>query len=184
MGVLETKRTSDRLLIDAAGPQMDVSGAGKILSNEWLTLIFRIVMAAIFIYAAWNKLLHPREFAISIAAYKVLPWQLINPSAILLPAIEMVIGLALLFGVFPRGAALIMLLLMVAFMAAFAIATINGVNIEDCGCFSTSHPIDKESKGAHYTFLYLLRDLGFTLMLIQLFFWGRHRFTLLNPQTR
>jgi uncharacterized membrane protein YphA (DoxX/SURF4 family) len=160
---------------------MNNSLSRSFLSNEWLVLATRLIMGAIFLYAAWDKFLHPREFAITIAAYKILPWQLINISAILLPSLELVIGVALIVGFFPRGSAFIMTVLMLIFMLAFTIAMLKGVNLADCGCFSNTHDIETSSKGSSYTWIYLLRDLGFLLLLVhQLIFGNRQVLALQN----
>lgn len=154
---------------------MNGSMSQSFLANKWLVLITRLIMGAIFLYAAWDKFLNPREFAITIAAYKILPWQLINISAVLLPSLELVIGLALIIGLFPRGSAFIMLVLMLIFMAAFVIAIAKGVNLQDCGCFSNTHNIEASSKGSSYTWIYLLRDLGFLLLLLHQMVFGNRQ---------
>jgi uncharacterized membrane protein YphA (DoxX/SURF4 family) len=154
---------------------MTNSSSRSFLANEWLVLATRLIMGAIFLYAAWDKFLHPREFAITVAAYKILPWQLINITAVLLPSLELVIGLALIIGLFPRGSAFIMFVLMLIFIAAFVIAMAMGVNLQDCGCFSNTHDIEASSKGSSYTWIYLLRDLGFLLLLLHQIAYGKRQ---------
>jgi len=151
----------------------------EMLTNGWLSLLTRITLAGIFLYAAWDKFLNPRDFAIIIAAYKILPSPLINLTAILLPSIEIVLGIALLIGLFPRGASLIMGGMMVAFIFAFLIAALKGVNLSDCGCFSTTYPIEDSAKGSNYTYFFMLRDLGYLILAVQVFF-ARHKFALQN----
>jgi uncharacterized membrane protein YphA (DoxX/SURF4 family) len=175
MGILAGKWSSHGVL-----QRMNSNSFKSILSNEWLTLITRLIMAGVFIFAAWDKFINPGDFAISIVSYKILPSSLINITAILLSALELVIGIALLVGIFPRGSAFIMTLLMLGFIGAFAIAMINGVNIGDCGCFSSTHPIEDSAKGASYTYIYLLRDAGFLVMLLQILIFGKHKFALQN----
>lgn len=155
----------------------------NILTNSWLTLIARIGLACIFLYAAHDKFLYPGDFAINVVAYKILPSSLVNITAVILPSLEIVLGIALLIGLFPRGTSLIVGVLMLIFMAAFALAMIKGVNLADCGCFSTTHPIDDSAKGSNYTSMLILRDLGYLALAILVFF-GNHRFSLQNAFAR
>ena len=62
------------------------------------------------------------------------PSSVIEPVGYLLPALEVVIGLALVLGVMTRGAALISGLLFVAFIIGIASVWARGIEI-DCGCF-------------------------------------------------
>lgn len=149
------------------------------LTNSWLSLITRIALACIFLYAAWDKFLHPGDFAINVMAYKILPSSLVNLTAVALPGLEIVLGIALLIGLFPRGASLIIGLLMLIFMLAFALAMIKGVNLADCGCFSTTHQIEDSAKGSNYTSMLIFRDIGYLLLAIQVFF-GKHKYALQN----
>ena len=148
-----------------------------ILRNEWLTLLMRIVIGILFIYAAFDKLQFPREFVSDVGRYMILPSSLINMTAIFLPAIEFVIGLSLLIGLFPRGAAFIMIALMIIFIGAFILTIILGVEVFNCGCF----PIDEQTKTS--PLLLILRDLVFLLIALQVFF-GKHRFALQNLITK
>jgi len=48
----------------------------------------RLLMAGIFMKFAWDKLLDPSDFALSIYHYRMLPDAAINPLAIFLPWLE------------------------------------------------------------------------------------------------
>lgn len=158
---------------------MNSENMKKILTSPWLSLITRIALAGIFLYAASDKFLHPGNFAINVMAYKILPSSLVNLTAVILPSLEIVLGIALLSGLFTRGSSLIAGMLMLIFMSAFALAMIKGVNLADCGCFSTTHAIEDSAKGSNYTSMLILRDLGYLLLAIQVFF-GNHKYALQN----
>jgi uncharacterized membrane protein YphA (DoxX/SURF4 family) len=158
---------------------MNSENMKKILTNGWLSLITRFALAGIFLYAAWDKFLYPGDFAINVMAYKILPSSLVNLTAVALPSLEIVLGIVLLVGLFPRGASLMAGVLMLIFMSAFALAMIKGVNLADCGCFSTTHPIEDSAKGSSYTSMLILRDIGYLLLAIQVFF-GKHKYSLQN----
>ena len=115
-----------------------------------LTWGARLLLAALFVYAGALKLGDPTAFAIEIDHYELLP-SFAPYLAVGLPAVELVLGLALLLAPRPwrRSAALACGALMLAFTFAAASAVARGLNI-DCGCFGNgSGPV---------TWLTLLRD--------------------------
>lgn len=100
----------------------------------WAERLGRWVLAGIFLYAAFPKILDPLGFAQDIANYQILPDVLVNLTAILLPWIEAFAALALLSGFAADGAVLLVTLQMVAFIAMLAQAWFRDLDI-DCGCF-------------------------------------------------
>jgi uncharacterized membrane protein YphA (DoxX/SURF4 family) len=115
-------------------------------------LACRLVVGGVFLYASIDKLLHPAAFARAIHNYHLVPMALLHPWAHYLPVLEVVIGLALVLGVWRRGAALVAALLTVVFIAAIASALVRGLDI-NCGCF--------HAEGGHGVGLDLLvRDVG------------------------
>ncbi|GBD89028.1 methylamine utilization protein MauE [bacterium BMS3Abin03] len=109
----------------------------KLLHNKYLLLILRILLAFVFIYAGTEKISNPSDFSQSIANYKLLPIFLVNIFAIILPWIELVSGLLLLFGVAVKENSAIISFLLMIFIIAIVISLIRGLNI-DCGCFGTN----------------------------------------------
>lgn len=107
-----------------------------IFGNPWLALACRVIVGVVFIYASLDKIAHPAEFAGIVNNYKILPHQLINITAIILPWIELVAGLLLVFGLFSRGSSLIISLMLVVFIAAIGFNLARGLDF-NCGCFST-----------------------------------------------
>ena len=108
----------------------------NILSNKYILLLSRLVIGFIFIYAGMEKISDPNGFARSINNYKLLPLFLINISAIILPWIEVVTGILLIFGISVKENSFIISFLLGIFVLAIAISLIRGLNI-DCGCFGT-----------------------------------------------
>lgn len=102
-----------------------------------LFIIVRMVLGAVFIYASWDKIFQPAEFAQAVANYQILPQALVNPVAWTLPWLEMVCGVCLLIGWITRGSALIIAGLMVIFMTTLGYSLVRGLDIQ-CGCFSLS----------------------------------------------
>jgi len=105
---------------------------GRLLNA--VLLLIRLIVAGVFLYAGWQKVWVPQEFADSIAAYQLLPVQLINPVALTLPPFELVVGFLLLAGWQQRVAAFSALILTGVFLVALASALSRGLKI-DCGCF-------------------------------------------------
>lgn len=119
-----------------------------------LLLAARLLMGAVFIYASFDKILHPEAFARAVYNYQILPGNLVNLAALILPWVELVIGLALVANRWMPGATLMATLLFVIFTAALAYNQIRGLNVH-CGCFTT----DSAAGGANG--LTVARDLFF-----------------------
>jgi len=109
-------------------------------------LLARLVIGALFIYMGIMKLQDPIAFLKQINLYDMLPQQppyLLNGTAIVLPWLEVVCGIALILGVYLRGSgALIAVMLAVftpaIFLRAWEIHTSDGTPFFqiafDCGC--------------------------------------------------
>jgi hypothetical protein len=118
---------------------------------------FRIILGIVFIYASIDKIINPADFAEIILSYQILPEIMINPIAVVLPWLELLIGVFLIFHIWMPGSIILVNLMLFIFMSAIISALIRGLNI-DCGCFSTSG-----SKGG-LDIITLGRDLFFQLM--------------------
>ena len=107
------------------------------LSSPWLTVRSQFVLAAVFVVAAVAKIADPPGFAHQIHNYRLLPEGAVNALALVLPWLELLLGLALFFGVLRPAAAGLAAVLLAVFIGAL------GVNLArrhpiDCSCFSTS----------------------------------------------
>jgi uncharacterized membrane protein YphA (DoxX/SURF4 family) len=99
-----------------------------------LSLVLRTIAAVVFLYAGWQKMGAPQEFADSIAAYQLVPTELINLVAMVLPPLELIVGCMLLIGWQKRVSAFSALILTGVFMVALVSAILRGLAI-GCGCF-------------------------------------------------
>src|SRR5436190_20439748 len=95
-----------------------------------LTWILRLGLAALFLWAGAAKLADPGGFAVEITNYHLLP-SLAPYLAVTLPALELVVGAALLLGTRPwrRAAALCATLLLAVFTVAVAQVVARGINV-------------------------------------------------------
>jgi uncharacterized membrane protein YphA (DoxX/SURF4 family) len=102
------------------------------LGVDWL---LRLGLGVLFIIAAVGKLRDPGTFAVEIANYRFLPG-LAPYLAVTLPAVELVVGVALIVAprAWRKAAALGMVLLLAMFTVAVAQVVARGINV-DCGCF-------------------------------------------------
>lgn len=113
-------------------------------------LICRLSLAIIFLYAGIEKVINPDDFSVAIYNYRLLPDYAINFVAVILPWLEIIIALNLLFGINVRGAALLSALLFLTFATALTINLARGLDIS-CGCFGAS--------SENINWFYLVRDL-------------------------
>jgi uncharacterized membrane protein YphA (DoxX/SURF4 family) len=109
----------------------------KILSNKFFLLASRLVLGFVFLYAGMEKITDPDGFARAVGNYKLLPFSLINITALILPWIEVVAGILLIFGIIVEENAFIISSLLGIFIIAIIISLIRGLDI-DCGCFGTA----------------------------------------------
>jgi putative oxidoreductase len=124
--------------LEAGSPMSTVKGAvaaRPIVRISRYTL--RILIAALFVFAAATKLLDPGSFAQQIANYQLTPWPVTAGLAVLLPALELCVGLCLLLGRWESGALVWTAILLTIFSGALVAAIARGLSI-DCGCFGRS----------------------------------------------
>lgn len=100
----------------------------------WAGLVARLVTGGVWIVAGALKITEPDASIAAVRAYQLLPSSVAETVGIALPAVELVVGLALVLGVLTRGAALLSALLFVAFIVGIASVWSRGIEI-DCGCF-------------------------------------------------
>jgi putative oxidoreductase len=108
----------------------------KLPGNKYFLLAGRIVLAFVFIFAAISKAADPEGFAKAISNYKLFPIFLTNIFAIILPWIELVSGILLLFGIYVKENSVIISGMLFVFIIAISISLARGLDI-DCGCFGT-----------------------------------------------
>jgi uncharacterized membrane protein YphA (DoxX/SURF4 family) len=99
-------------------------------------LLLRVFLGGFYVVAGAVKIPDPGKFAEAVANYRLLPHPLINLAAIILPWVEVVVGLFLVFGLWRKASAWLINAMTVMFIAAIASAVARGLSIE-CGCFGT-----------------------------------------------
>lgn len=104
--------------------------------HAWIGLALRLYLGGVFLVACYHKILFPAQFALDVATYRILPLQLINLQAIVLPWVELLAGVMLILGLRTRAAALLVNGMMVMFIVALSMALYKGLDMS-CGCFAS-----------------------------------------------
>jgi uncharacterized membrane protein YphA (DoxX/SURF4 family) len=130
-----------------------------------------IALGALFIYASWEKIGAPRDFARIVYHYRLvgpsaaLGFTPANLLAVVLPWLELACGLLLIAGLWRREAAAITAVLLVVFIFAVSWALAHGIDIKNCGCFSVT------SEGRAAGIRLILGDTGMLLAAIYVAAW-------------
>ncbi len=163
-------------------PDRGAAVSGK-QSSHWIfngnvIAVLRLVLAAFFIYAAFQKIGKPLAFADEIRMYRILDiGPLLYIMAIVLPWIELLCGISLLTGLFMRGSAFVLLVLNAVFLVAVTGRTIGIMGEEsieflkvyfDCGC----------GFGETFAWKKLLEDLIFMFFSAAILFAPRYRYVV------
>jgi uncharacterized membrane protein YphA (DoxX/SURF4 family) len=106
-----------------------------------LRLFLRILLAAVFLYAAYSKIRQPwLLFAMSIDSYGLLPERSVLLVARALPWLELLLGLWLASGYGLRYAALAASAQLLLFFFVMLRSYVKGLGI-DCGCFGVGEAL-------------------------------------------
>jgi uncharacterized membrane protein YphA (DoxX/SURF4 family) len=97
-------------------------------------LVARVVVGGVWVVAGALKLSDPAANVRSVRAYQLLPEAVVPTVGHALPALEIVVGGALLLGLLTRVTASVSALMLAAFVIGIASAWARGLSIE-CGCF-------------------------------------------------
>jgi putative oxidoreductase len=116
-------------------PKMEINWLWKIENNHYVILIFRLLLAGFFLTSAYGKLVDIERYSVdAVYNFGILPMLLARPFGLIMPFIELLCGLGLLFGVLTRLSTLGIALMSLSFFIAKAIVLSQGRSIE-CGCF-------------------------------------------------
>lgn len=137
--------------------------------SKWKSLLFnpilfntiRIFMGLVFLYASYDKILNPEAFAKAVFNYQILPDTAVNIAALVLPWLELLIGLSLVAGISLEGSTVISASLMAIFISSLIFNQIRGLDI-NCGCFSTDATDD------YISIWTIIRDVLFFLFSLYL----------------
>ena len=146
----------------------------RVIDNDLLTMLVRLFVGITFVYASYYKVIDPGAFAKSIWFYHLVPGSLINIIAIVLPWVELIIGLGIIFGFSYRGSVLLANVMTLVFIFALSSAILRGISL-DCGCFKAA------ASSANSAWKTLWFDVLLMLLALQLLFSRSGRWFLTRP---
>lgn len=128
------------------------------------TWLVRLIVAAVFVGAAFTKITDPATFRDSILTYHLLPLRLADFVALLLPWLELCAALALFIPKHRPAAVTWLGVMTLSFTIALTQAAIRGLDLR-CGCFGSTEVV----RGKEYLW-YFARD-GLLLLAIAFLVW-------------
>jgi putative oxidoreductase len=137
------------------------------LAHPWLTIRVQLALGAIFVAAAIPKIVDPPSFAHMIYNYRILPAGLINLTALTMPWLEILVGLALILGIWVRPARWLIAAMLIVFILAISFNLWRD-NAIDCGCFDVSAAGKTHEERIGDMWFVIVRDIGMLLMVAQL----------------
>jgi hypothetical protein len=104
-----------------------------------VVLVCRVVLGALFLWAAIAKLPDMAAFAQDVANYRIVAPVLVPFVASAVVGIELLAGIALVTGWMARPAAIVIAVLLAVFTGFLTQALLRGIDLR-CGCFGGDEP--------------------------------------------
>lgn len=136
------------------------------LTHPWLTVRTQIALGVFFVIAALPKIADPPSFAHMVYNYRLLPGPLVNLAALTMPWAELLLGIALICGIWRRTAATLVGTLLVVFIVAISVNLLRG-NAIDCGCFDVADAGKSVEERFQDMWSVTFRDVGMLLLVAQ-----------------
>jgi uncharacterized membrane protein YphA (DoxX/SURF4 family) len=138
----------------------------EVLTHPWLTVRTQIALGLFFVVAALPKIADPPSFAHMVYNYRLLPGPLVNLASLTMPWAELLMGVALICGIWRKTAATLVGALLVVFIVAISINLLRG-NAIDCGCFDVADAGKSVEERFQDMWIVILRDVGMLLLVAQ-----------------
>tara|TARA_Y100001968_G_C19418544_1_gene750415 strand:+ start:650 stop:1108 length:459 start_codon:yes stop_codon:yes gene_type:complete len=108
----------------------------KIINFLNFSYIFRIILGVVFIYASYDKIVDPASFSDNIHNFHVTPIYVENLAALIIPWLELIVGVFLILGVFLEGSISLTISMLIFFIVILSQAVFRGIDVH-CGCFKS-----------------------------------------------
>src|SRR4030042_5107867 len=99
-----------------------------------VTTVIRFLLGGMLVFSGVLKIFEPDSFAEVIARYDIIPGIVTPYAAVIIPVLEVLLGLLLIVGFRIRASACLSMILMAVFTVAVAVTLARGRRF-DCGCF-------------------------------------------------
>jgi len=142
--------------------------------QPWVGLLARLVLGGVLLAAGLLKYQHLDKSQMAVRAYELLPIAIANFLGIVLPFLEIGLGILLILGAGTRIMGIVGAALMVIFVIGISWAWARGLSI-DCGCFGGG---GKVAPGTANYLPELMRDAGLAVLGIYLFRFPQSKFAL------
>jgi uncharacterized membrane protein YphA (DoxX/SURF4 family) len=130
---------------------------------RWFVLIARLVVGGVWIGAGYTKIIDIGASVRAVRAYQLLPEAVVPVVGAALPAVEILVGVLLVVGLFVRVSSVVSALMMLAFIIGISSAWARGLRI-DCGCFGSGGVL---AEGEDPTYGWeLARDAGLFVLAV------------------
>jgi len=146
------------------GRRMDIQ---LFMNSKLLNYIIRLFMGLIFIYASYSKILDPVSFSSNIHNYGVTPIYIENILSLIIPLVELFIGLGLITGIKFKASLDISIYMMVLFILLISQAYLRGKSI-DCGCFMNEISLEDAATKRFEMLKRIIEDVVFLILLYKL----------------
>ncbi len=145
-----------------------------IISSVYTSLVFRLILGAIFIFAGFAKIHSIGALINEINEYQILPATLASLYGHVLPYAEIIIGVLLVLGIVLRITAGIAGLMLLSFTVSKIVAMILNLNIKTCNCFGLARPLLSTQS--------LAIDLVMLLLAVQIIVFRKELFSIPWPK--
>lgn len=141
---------------------------GKSLAGVMLVLM-RLILGCIFLYSGLEKVAHPYDFLGNVYDFELTGAGLSVVVAMVMPWLELLLAVSLLFNLFSGGALLGCALLGILFVGVQFSAIVRGLSV-NCGCFGPD-----ESKMVGMATFVRTCSIALMAMVAWLILWFRQR---------
>lgn len=138
-------------------------------------LLLRVLLGSIFIISGLDKIADMNAFVHAILNYQIVGTGIATSVATILPWLEILCGIGLILGIYPRTSAFIITALLIIFTVLVSSAMIRGLDIS-CGCFT------QDSSAAKIGWQKIFENLMMILMGINLAVIKDWKFVLENQR--
>jgi uncharacterized membrane protein YphA (DoxX/SURF4 family) len=135
-------------------------------TRYWIAFVASILLALVFLTSGVGKLMGQSAFLLTLSTWLISD-TIANWLGLLLPWVEIVLGLCLLVGLFPQIAAGLVALLSAAFAMHNGWMIVHGLGYQPCHCLGI---LDQVFGGEMSTITSLYVDIGMIVLALAIYF--------------